>query len=126
MVRFILRALVAALGLWVASKLGLVVADGWKPLLIAAVLLGVVNAFVRPIVTLLTLPVTIVTLGLFLLVVNGLMLFVVSFLLKILHIGGFHVGSIVHAVLAVIVIWVVSLVANMFLGDELSNRRPKR
>jgi putative membrane protein len=122
MVRFILRALVAALGLWVASKIGLVSIVGLKPLLIAGLLLGVVNAIVRPIVTLLTLPVTILTLGLFLLVVNGLMLFVVSFLLHAFHIGGFHIGSLLHAVLTTIVIWLVSLAANMFLGDELNAR----
>lgn len=123
MVRFILRALVAALGLWVASKLGLVTIIGLKPLLIAGVLLGVVNAFVRPIVTFLTLPLTIVTLGLFLLVVNGLMLFIVSWLLHVLGIRTFELHSMTHAVLTVIVIWFVSLIANMFLGDEVRRGR---
>ncbi len=124
MVRFLLRALVAALGLWVASKLGLVHIVGLTPLLIAGVLLGLVNAFVRPVVTLLTLPLTIVTLGLFLLIVNGLMLFVVSWLLHIFGVHGFGIGSLGHAVLATIVIWIVSLAANMLLGDEL-RRRPR-
>ncbi len=124
MVRFILRALVAALGLWVASKLGLVTIVGLKPLLIAGLLLGVVNAFVRPVVTLLTLPITIITLGLFLLVVNALMLFLVSWLLHVLHIRTFEIGSMTHAILTTIVIWVVSLVANMFIGgDERVRRR---
>lgn len=123
MVRFILRALIAAAGLWVASKLGLVAIVGWKPLLIAGLLLGVVNAFVRPVITLLTLPITVLTLGLFLLVVNGLMVLLVSWLIKEFHLGGFHVGGLVHAILTTIVIWVVSLVANMFLGDD---RRPAR
>ena len=122
MVRFLLRALVAALGLWVASKLGLVHIVGLTPLLIAGVVLGVVNAFVRPVVTLLTLPVTIVTLGLFLLIVNGLMLLLVSWVLHLFHVGGFGVGGLWHAVLATIVIWVVSLIANMFLGDEIRRR----
>jgi putative membrane protein len=123
MIRFILRALVAALGLWVASKLGLVKIVGWEPLLIGGALLGVVNAIVRPIVTFLTLPLTIVTLGLFLLIVNGLMLFLVSWLLHVLGIRTFEIGTMTHAVLAVIVIWLVSLVANMFLGDEEKARR---
>jgi putative membrane protein len=123
MVRFILRALVAAVGLWVASKLHLITIEGLKPLLIAGLLLGVVNAFVRPIVTLLTLPATILTLGLFLLVVNGAMLLLTSFLLKLLHIGGFHIGGLIHAVLTVVIIWLVSLVANIFLGDELDRKK---
>src|SRR5579862_2689620 len=68
---FLLRALISALGLWLASQ--------WVPgvyfaspatLLLAAILLGVVNAIVRPIVFILTLPLTILTLGLFLLVLN--------------------------------------------------------
>ncbi len=126
MVRFILRALVAALGLWVASKLHLVRIEGAEALLVAGLLLGVVNALVRPLVTLLTLPITIVTLGLFLLVVNGLMLFLVSWLLNdLLHIHTFEIGTLTHAVLTVIVLWLVSLVANIFLGDELNNR-PRR
>jgi putative membrane protein len=74
--RFIVRALIAALGLWLASEIvpGIAVPGGWTSLLIAALLLGVVNAIVRPVVFILTLPITVVTLGLFLLVVNAAML----------------------------------------------------
>jgi putative membrane protein len=124
MVRFILRALVAALGLWVASKLGLVTIVGLKPLLIAGVLLGVVNATVRPVITFLTLPLTIVTLGLFLLVVNGLMLFLVSWLLHILDIRTFEIGHMFpNAVLTVVVTGLVSFVASWFIGGEEQPRR---
>jgi len=122
MIRFILRALIAALGLWVASKLGFVRIGGLEALLVAGLLLGVVNAIVRPIVTLLTLPITVLTLGLFLLVVNAVMLFIVSWLLHVLHIGTFHIGSLLHAVITTIIIWVVSLVANMFLGENRARR----
>lgn len=117
MVRFILRGLVAALGFWVASWLGLITAHGLATLIVAGLLLGLVNAIVRPIVTILTLPITIVTLGLFLLVVNAFSLYVVSWIEKLfpLH-GGLHIGGLVHAILAVLVIWIVSLVGNMFLG----------
>ena len=70
MIRFIFRLLIGAFGLWLATEIvpG-VAADGWKTLLIAALLLGIVNAVVRPIVTVLTFPLTLATLGLFLLVV---------------------------------------------------------
>jgi putative membrane protein len=123
MIRFVLRALIAALGLWVASRLGFVTIHGLEALLVAGALLGVVNAIVRPIVTLLTLPLTVLTLGLFLLVVNGLMLFVVSWLLKELHIHGFHVGRLFwNAIVTTIIVWAVSLVATMVLGDGKSKR----
>jgi len=123
MVRFILRALVAALGFWVAAHIvpGVHV-TGWKTILAAGLVLGVVNAFVRPIVTLLTLPVTIVTLGLFLLVVNGLMVLLVSFVVDRFH-GHMHIGGIVNAILVTIVVWLVSLVAHIFIGGDERARR---
>ena len=72
--RFIVRAIFAAAGLWLASEFvpGVRVDDA-VTLILAAILLGLVNAFVRPVVFVLTLPLTIVTLGLFLLVLNAAM-----------------------------------------------------
>ncbi|MBP9232779.1 MAG: phage holin family protein, partial [Phenylobacterium sp.] len=79
MSRFIARVLIAALGLWLAAAvLPGVSYSGWLDLLLAALLLGLVNAIVRPIVFLLTLPLTILTLGLFLLVVNAAMIGLVA------------------------------------------------
>lgn len=111
---FILRALIAAAGLWLASAIvpGVHFTD-WKILLIAAVVLGLVNAFVRPIVTVLTLPVTLVTLGLFLLVVNAAMIGLTA---RLLH--GFTVAGFWPAVLAAIVTGAVSLVGNGLLREE--------
>ena len=124
MVRFILRGLVAAVGFWVASWLGLITAHGLPTLIVAGLLLGLVNAVVRPIVTLLTLPITVITLGLFLFVVNAFSLYVVSWIVKHLPLhGAFHIGGLVHAILAVVVNWLVSLVGNMFLGGEERARR---
>ena len=72
MTGFLLRALLAAFGLYLASRyVHGVHIDNGETLLLAALLLGVVNAIVRPIVFILTLPLTILTLGLFLLVVNA-------------------------------------------------------
>ena len=125
MIRLILRGLIAAAGFWVASKLPFgphIV--GVVPLIVGGLLLGLVNAFVRPVVTLLTLPITIITLGLFLLVVNALMLYVVSWLVHaFVHSGTFHIGGLIHAIFTVIVIWVVSLVGNMLLGGDQPARR---
>ena len=90
MVFFILRVLIAALGLWLATEWvsGITVSTA-TTLIFAALLLGVVNAIVRPIVVLLTLPVTLITLGLFLLVVNAAMLGLVAAFLPGFSIAGF-------------------------------------
>jgi len=84
---FIIRLLITALGIWMASEIvpGVHMA-GVSTLLAAALLLGVVNAIIRPVVILLTLPITVLTLGLFYLVVNGL-----AFALAALLVPGFHV-----------------------------------
>src|SRR3954463_10871290 len=73
------RLVVVGLGLWLASELvpGIEVKDGWT-LIGAAVLLGIVNAVVRPVLVVLTLPFMILTLGLFLLVINAAMLGLVA------------------------------------------------
>jgi putative membrane protein len=114
MSRFIIRALIAALGLWLASKIvpGIEVL-GWGSLLAAAVLLGIVNAVVRPIVILLTLPATVVTLGLFRLVVNAAMLGLVGWLLK-----GFVVDGLWAGILGSIVVGVVSWLGHLLIGDD--------
>ena len=124
MVRFILRALVAAAGLWVAAHIvpGVRI-QGWETYVVAGLALGIVNALVRPIVTLLTLPVTLITLGLFLLVVNGAMVLLVSWLLKHFPHMHMHIGGLVNAILVTIVIWLVSLVAHIFIGGDERVRR---
>lgn len=111
--KFIVRAIFGALGLWVASKIvaGVDFAD-LGSLILAAVLLGVVNAVVRPVVVVLTLPLTIVTLGLFLLVVNAAMIGLVALLLS-----GFTVTGLVPGVLAAIVTGVASWIGAAILQD---------
>ncbi len=110
-VRFILRALVAALGLWIASRYvhGIEVRS-IESLLAAAVLLGLVNAFVRPIVLLLTLPFTLITLGLFLLVVNAAMLELVAMFLHGFKVHSFWPAAILGSIVVSIVSWLGSLV----------------
>ena len=111
--RFVIRAVFAALGLWVAARvLHVVYINNTGTLILAAVLLGVVNAFVRPVVFVLTLPVTILTLGLFLLVVNALMIGLVAALL-----GGFHVAGLGSGILAAIITGVASWFGGMVMGD---------
>lgn len=104
MTGFLLRLAISAFGLWVAAKIVPGMAfDGAGSLVAAAFLLGFVNAFVRPLLILLTLPLTIVTLGLFLLAVNGLMLMLVAWMLPGFALAGFWtavLGAIVSALAA--------------------------
>jgi putative membrane protein len=108
MMPFIVRAAVAALSLWVATLLvgGLRIADT-KTLILAAVLLGLCNAVVKPVLILLTLPATVLSLGLFLLVINGAVLALVAWILPGFTIAGF--GS---AILGALIVSIVSLFAS--------------
>jgi putative membrane protein len=87
---FLLRAALAAIGLWLATLLvaGLVIA-GPGTLVLAALLLGLCNALVRPLLILLTLPATVMTLGLFLLVINAAVLALVAAMLPGFTLAGF-------------------------------------
>jgi putative membrane protein len=90
MLGFFLRAAIAALGLWLATAwVRGVSIDGPSTLLLAGVLLGLVNAIVRPIAIVLTFPMTIVSLGLFLLVINAGMVALVAWMLPGMHVAGF-------------------------------------
>lgn len=112
--KFLVRVIFGAIGLWLACVL--VKGVGYSDigsLILAAVLLGVVNAFVRPVVVILTLPITIVTLGLFLLIVNAAMIGLVAMLLS-----GFTVTGLVPGILAAIVTGVTSWVGGMILRDD--------
>ena len=112
--RFVVRAIFAALGLWLSAQLTPGVSfSGLGSLVAAAVLLGIVNAFVRPVVFVLTLPLTLVTLGLFLLVVNAAMIGLVSVLL-----GGFHVAGLGPGILAAIITGVTSWIGHMVVGSR--------
>jgi putative membrane protein len=114
MTAFLLRAAVAALGLWLATQVlpGLQF-DGPGVLIAAALLLGVVNAIVRPIAVILTLPLTLLTLGLFLLVINAGMVGLVALLLE-----GFSVSGFWTALGASLIVSVVSWVASGLLNDK--------
>jgi putative membrane protein len=122
MIGFILRAAIAAVGLWIAAKIvpGIGV-DSWRTLVFAALLLGIVNAIVRPILILLTLPFTIITLGLFLFVINGLMLELVAVFLH-----GFHVHGIIAAILGSIVVGLTSWVGSWFIGSQIRQESARR
>jgi putative membrane protein len=95
--------------------------DTWQDLLLASLLLGVLNAFVRPLVMLLALPLLILTLGLFMLVINAALLLLVG---EIVH--GFTVNSFGSAILASIIISVVSMMLNLLTGTGRSRIHIRR
>lgn len=114
MTGFILRVAIVALGLWVATKIlpGLYF-DGPGTLLAAALLLGIVNAIIRPIAVILTLPLTLLTLGLFLIVINAAMLALVALLL-----GGFQISGFWTAVGASLIVGITSWAASGLIGNS--------
>jgi putative membrane protein len=106
--------LVVAAALWVAAYLvpGVTFSSGGA-LLLAALVLGLVNALVRPVLLILTLPITILTLGLFYLVVNGL-----AFGLAAALVPGFSVASLWSAILGALVVSVVSWIIGAITGGK--------
>jgi putative membrane protein len=113
LVRFLLFWAVNTLSLWVAGQVFTRVRfDGWQPLLVAGLLFGIVNATLKPILVILTAPITVITLGLFLLVINALML-----LLTVWLVPGFHLaGGFWHAVLVALFMSVFSFFVNLLFG----------
>ena len=114
MLGLLLRAAITALSLWVASQLlpGLQFSSGAQ-LAIAAILLGLVNAVVRPIAFVLTLPITVLTLGLFLLVLNAGMIGLVA-----LIVPGFTISGFWTAVGGAIIVGLVSWAASTVIGNS--------
>src|SRR4051794_10064746 len=106
---FLLRLLANAAALWVATRLvpGVTYVGGWGPFLAVALVFGIINATLRPLTKLLTCPLIILTLGLFALVVNGLMLWLTSTLSDSLGLG-FHVTGFWPAFLGGLVVSIVS------------------
>ncbi len=119
---FLVRLLITALGLWIADQLlpGIVFTSTGA-LIVSASLLGVVNAVIRPILLILTLPLTVLTLGLFILVVNGISLALVAWLVP-----GFQIAGLASATLGAIIVGLTSWVASAFVGGSGRIERMKR
>jgi putative membrane protein len=115
MIGFIFRALISAVGLWIATRCvsGIRIDDA-TTLVLAGLLLGVVNAIVRPIAVVLTFPITLVTLGFFLLVVNTAMVALVAALLP-----GFHIpGGFWSAFLTAIIVGLTGWIGSWLIGPR--------
>lgn len=114
MVGFLLRLLIGALGLWLAEQIvdGIDVANAGT-LIAAAFLLGIANAVVRPVLIILTLPITVITLGLFLLVINAGMLALVALILP-----GFHITGFWAALFGALIVSITGWLASWFIGPR--------
>ena len=110
----VLRTLISMLGLYLASVLvpGVSITGAWT-FIFAAVLLGLVNAVVRPVAFVLTLPITLVTLGLFLLVLNAAMFGLVAALLENFVVAGFW-----SALFGAIIVSITSTIASWYIGPD--------
>jgi putative membrane protein len=119
---FLFRLLITALGLWLAATVvpGVQI-NGWAALLGAALVLGIVNAVIRPVILVLTLPLTVLTLGLFILVVNGISLYLVAWLVP-----GFSLSGLGAAILASIVVGLTGWLASTFVGGSGRIERYRR
>ena len=115
MTGFVLRALISAIGLWIATRwvAGIRIDDAMT-LILAGALLGIVNAIIRPIAIVLTLPITILTLGIFLLVVNAGMIALVAALLP-----GFHItGGFGAAFETALIVWITGWIGSWLIGPR--------
>jgi putative membrane protein len=116
---FIVRLLVNAAALWVATRVvsGVEYTGGWIPFFGVALVFGVINAFVGRLTKILTFPLIVLTLGLFLLVVNGLMLWLTSALAEALGLG-FHVRGFGPAFWGALVVSIVSTALGFLVVDK--------
>jgi putative membrane protein len=115
---FFIRLLVNAAALWVATQLvpGVTYVGGPLPFLAVALVFGVINAILRPVLKILTLPIIILTLGIFALVINGLMLLLTSRLSDTLGLG-FHVSGFWPAFWGAVVVSIVSTILSLLIRD---------
>jgi putative membrane protein len=104
---------------------GVTYTGGSMPILGVALVFGVVNAFIRPLAKILTFPIVIVTLGLFLLVINGFMLWLTSALSDALNLG-FHVQGFRAAFLGALVVSIVSGLLSVLTAERYPSYRTSR
>ena len=112
--KMILRWIINAVAVWVATLLldGITLGGNWFDLFLVGLVMGLVNAIIKPILKLLSLPITIVTLGLFTLVINAGMLGLVAWIMPTLAVDGF-----MPALLGGILISIVSTLLNWFIDN---------
>jgi putative membrane protein len=118
-VTFLLRLIVNAAALWIATQVvpGVTYTGGWLPFFGVAVVFGLVNAVIRPVAKILAFPLIIVTLGIFVFVINGLMLWLTSRLSAALGLG-FDVAGFWAAFWGALVVTIVSTLLSMVVKER--------
>lgn len=121
--RLLLRLLINAAALWVATQVvyGIAFTGDWRLLLVVALVFGVLNVLVKPVLMILTFPFLLLTLGLFLLVLNAFMLWLTSAASEALGLG-FHVEGFRAAFLGALVVSVVSFALSVFVVSDRGDR----
>lgn len=125
LVRFLVRWGVCTLGLWIAAAIlgnNLMYDDRVSVLIVAGLILAIVNAIIKPVLVLFTLPAVLLTLGLFMLVINALTVMLTAWLYGPLEVSGFW-----SAMLAGLIIGVVNFLVSIILEDSQREKKgPKR
>ena len=126
MPKFLMRLLVSALALYAAVRLvpGIGYDGNWTTLAGMALLFGLVNAFVRPFLTLLSCPLIIISMGVFLWVINGVLLLLAARLAAWFGVG-FYVDGLAPAFWGALVVSVVSFLLNLFVRDAERGERTR-
>jgi putative membrane protein len=122
--KFLIRLVITAVALWVAVQLvpGITHVGPPAQLLVVALVFGVLNAAIRPILLMLTCPLVLITLGLFIFVLNALMLWMTGALSQALDLG-FRVDGFLPALVGGLVVGLVSTVLNIVVGDRDERKR---
>ena len=112
MVRFLIRWLISAVSIYIITYLPIGIAvSSFKSTIIAAAILGIINVTIKPILIILTLPINIITLGLFTFIINGIVLIITSYVVV-----GFDVKNIFSAIIASILISIVNVILTNLIG----------
>ena len=117
-VRWIVTAIAVAVAVWLVPGVSVIGSQIWVGVLFLSLILALINMSVKPLLQLLSLPVSIITLGLFYLVVNTLMLYLAAWLTNALFGIGFEIATFGSAFVAAIVISIVSVFLNGVIGAD--------
>jgi putative membrane protein len=123
LIRWVISALSLFAAAWIVPGIRVDDGRGWVVYAVMAVILSLVNAFIRPLLKLLTCPLILLTLGLFTLVINGITLMIASWLANNLFNVGFYVEGFWPAFLGAIIVSLVSVILNAIVRDEDEDQR---
>lgn len=116
--RWIVTAVAVAAAVWLVPGIEVLTADAWVGIALMALVLSLINMSVKPILQVLSLPVTVLTLGIFYLVVNTLVLYLSAWLANSLFNVGFDIATFGSGFVAAIVISIVSGIVNGIVGND--------